>query len=368
MKKIGILTYHRVYNFGSLLQTYALQEYLKKKECEVEVIDYYPKRLRMRNTLFHVNPSWSQPITKRIVHLVPAVVARALGYLMMNTFLHKYVNLSKRSYLDEEELKKDLPEENVYLNGSDQVWNLDTADGVIDKVFFMEFIPESKNKAAYAGSFGKDCFSEDQLKEIGYFLKQYKIVSVRERTGLDILQKAGIEGGKWVLDPSFLLNKSEWMQIAKKVQIPEHYLLVYNLNRNPRINNLAVKIAKEKKLQIVNFAHSFCFIPGAKNVLYPTPNSFLYLFANADYVVTDSFHGTAFSINFNRQFICVPAPRFNSRLRSVLGLVGLEDRLLNDEDDFEIINRMIDYTKINYIIEKERNMSDEIINDILALA
>lgn len=91
------------------------------------------------------------------------------------------------------------------------------------------------------------------------------------------------------------------------------------------------------------------------------------MFANADYVVTDSFHGTAFSINFNRQFICIPAPRFNSRLESILELVGLEERLLWEQDDFEIINRKIDYSKINPVIECERRKSDKFIQEILRL-
>lgn len=367
MKKIDILTYHRVYNFGSLLQTYALQEYLKSMDCDVEVIDYYPKRLRMKNTLFHVNPRWKKPFIKMIIHLIPAIVARLLGYNMMNRFLHRFINLSPKSYLDEQELKADLPKADIYLNGSDQIWNIDTADGEVDKVFFMEFIPNNSVKAAYAGSFGKDNFPDDKIREIGKCLSKYKKISVREKSGLKVLEAAGINSGEWVLDPSFLLTQEDWLKIAKKIQIPQHYLLVYNLNRNPRINNLAIKIAKEKGLEIVNFAHSFSMIKGAKNIIYPTPNSFIYLFSNAEYVVTDSFHGTAFSINFNRQFICIPAPRFNSRLESVLGLVGLEERLLGDSDDFMIIDKKIDYERVNQIIEIERAHSNAFLKQVIEL-
>ena len=365
MKKIDILTYHRVYNFGSLLQTYALQEYLRKRNCKVEVIDYYPKRLRMKNTLFHVNPKWSKPFFKMIIHLIPAVIARLLGYHMMNRFLYKYVALTERTYFDEADLKSNLPKADIYLNGSDQIWNLDTADGEVDKVFFMAFLPDNAMKAAYAGSFGKDSFSTEDIKEIGKYLSRYSKVSVREKSGLQILKEAGIEDGEWVLDPSFLLNKDEWLKIASPMRLPEHYVLVYNLNRNPRISNLAIRIAKEKKLPIVNFAHSFCFIKGAKNLIYPTPNTFIYLFAHADYVVTDSFHGTAFSINFNRQFICIPAPRFNSRLESVLELAGLSERLLWENDDFSIINKEISYESINKTLKEEREHSDKFITEII---
>ena len=135
MKKIGILTYHRVFNFGSLLQTYALQKYLEDKGQDAEVIDYYPERLQKKRLLFHVNPKWSHPVWKRIMHLIPAVITRLLGYHMMDTFLGKYVKLTKKVYETEEDLEADLPIYDIYLNGSDQVWNVETADGLVDKVF-----------------------------------------------------------------------------------------------------------------------------------------------------------------------------------------------------------------------------------------
>ncbi|MDO4338411.1 MAG: polysaccharide pyruvyl transferase family protein [Eubacteriales bacterium] len=367
MKKIGILTYHRVYNFGSLLQTYALQHYLQMKGENVEVIDYYPERLRMKKMLFHVNPKWRTPWIKMIVHLVPAVVSRLLGYLMMNSFLKKYIIMTKSCYKDDVELSKDLPDYDIYMNGSDQVWNIDTAGGVVDKVFFMAFLGEDKVKTAYAGSFGKDDFTAEQLSEIGKYLGEYKSISVRENSGLSVLEKAGITNGQWVLDPTFLLTPIEWKKIAVPMNLPKKYLLVYNLNRNPRINALAQEIAEKRNLEIVNFAHSFSFISGAKNVIYPTPNKFVTMFANADYVVTDSFHGTAFSINFGRQFICIPAPRFNSRLESVLSLVGLEKRLLGEKNDFTVIDEVIDYSAISSILTTERSAADNFIEKILAL-
>lgn len=367
MKKIGILTYHRVFNFGSLLQTYALQHYLEGKSCNVEVIDYYPSRLQKKELLFHVNPKWRKPFYKMVAHLIPAVISRLLGYKMMDDFLKNYVKLTDKTYETADDLSKNVPVEDIYMNGSDQIWNVDTAGGTVDEVFFMNFLSDNAVRTAYAGSFGKDDFNEDDIKKIGKRLEKYRAISVREKSGLSILEKAGIENGKWVLDPTFLLKADEWLKIAKSVRLPEHYVLVYNLNRNPRITELAVKIAGQKNIPIVNFAHSFVFIKGAKNIVYPTPNSFITMFANADYVVTDSFHGTAFSINFNRQFICIPAPRFNSRLESILELVGLEERLLWEQDDFEIINRKIDYSKINSVIECERRKSDKFIQEILRL-
>lgn len=353
-KKIGILTYHRVSNFGSLLQTYALQQYLIKKGNEVEVIDYYPERLRMKRLLFHVSPNWSRPFLRMTAHLIPAVISRLLGYHMMNRFLHKYIKLTEKSFASEDELLANLPQADIYMNGSDQIWNLDTSDGKTDRVFFMAFLSKKKIRTAYAGSFGKDDFSEEELTEIKKYLSDYKSISVRENTGLDILRRIGIDNGVWVLDPVFLLKKEEWLQIVPRMKLPHNYLLVYNLNRNPKISEMAQKIAKDRNLDIVNFAHSFLFIKGAKNIIYPTPNSFIALFANAGYVITDSFHGTAFSINFNKQFVCIPAPRFNSRLESVLSLFGLRERLIYDWEDYKRLETEIDYMAVNRILETER--------------
>ena len=367
MKKIGILTYHRVFNFGSLLQTYALQHYLEKMNYDVEVIDYYPTRLQKKELLFHVSPKWRKPFYKMIVHLIPAVLSRLLGYRMMDNFLRKYIHLTDKTYENSTELSIDTPQEDIYMNGSDQIWNVDTAGGEVDDVFFMDFLPEEAVRTAYAGSFGKDDFTDESIEKIAQCLKKYRAISVRERSGLDILKKAGIKNGQWVLDPTFLLKPEEWKDIASDIKLPKQYVLVYNLNRNPRITNLAIKIAKEKNIPIVNFAHSFVFIKGAKNVVYPTPNTFVTMFANASYVVTDSFHGTAFSINFNRQFICVPAPRFNSRLESILGLVGLNERLLGETDDFDIISKPIDYEAVNLIVSKERTKSYEFLKQLTEL-
>ncbi len=363
MKSIAILTYHRVFNFGSLLQTYALQHYIESTGNEALVIDYYPERLRKSRLLFHVNPGWSKPFVRKVTHLVPAVISRLLGYRMMDTFLSKYVRMTEKSFIDEDELRENLPDADVYLNGSDQIWNVDTSDGEVDKVFFMGFLLEGKTKAAYAGSFGKDDFSEESLTQIGRLLSQYDCISVREKSGLDVLEKAGVKGGEWVLDPTFLLTPDEWLKIAKPVKLPERYLLVYNLNRNLEITRAAELIAKEKNLKIVNFAHSFVFINGAKNIIYPTPNTFITLFANADYVVTDSFHGTAFSINFNRQFVCIPAPRFNSRLESILGLFNIDDRLVRDGNYEKAMNSQIDYTAVNKILGSDREKSYRFIKE-----
>ena len=259
MKNIGILTYHRVFNFGSLLQTYALQHYLEKMHCNVEVIDYYPDRLKKKKLLFYVNPNWRNPFYKRIVYLIPAVITRLFGYKMMDDFLKKYIKLTPDSYERVDDLIANLPKEDIYMNGSDQIWNVDTADGVIDDVFFMKFLPDDAIKTAYAGSFGKDDFRESDIKKIGECLNKYKAVSVREKSGLLVLEKAGIKNGKWVLDPTFLLNMSEWLEIGAEIKLPKRYVLVYNLNRNPRITNLAKRIAAKKSLPIVNFAHSFVF-------------------------------------------------------------------------------------------------------------
>ena len=248
MKKIGILTYHRVFNFGSLLQTYALQHYLEGKSCNVEVIDYYPSRLQKKELLFHVNPKWRKPFYKMVAHLIPAVISRLLGYKMMDDFLKNYVKLTDKTYETADDLSKNVPVEDIYMNGSDQIWNVDTAGGTVDEVFFMNFLSDNAVRTAYAGSFGKDDFNEDDIKKIGERLEKYRAISVREKSGLSILEKAGIENGKWVLDPTFLLKADEWLKIAKSVRLPEHYVLVYNLNRNPRITELAVKIAGQKNI------------------------------------------------------------------------------------------------------------------------
>lgn len=361
--KVGIITLHNVTNFGSMLQTYATQYIIEKLGYKAEIIDFVPEGLTLYRALFPKNEqrSWFS----KCIRFLPKLLCNSIQYVILNKFLTKYIHLSDIKYSSYEQLLENPPKADIYMSGSDQIWNTQNSNKENDlNAYYLQFAPKDKRKIAYAGSFGRKSFSAEMRHKIQKFLQEYDMVSVRESYGLEILKTVGIDNGVHVLDPTLLLNRNEWGNFIRPVR-EKKYLFVYNLNRNPVIKKYAQIIANEKQLAIVNFSDTFEFIKGAKNRLINGPEDFVSYIAHAEYVITDSFHGTAFSINFNKQFVCVRAPKYNSRLESILNLVGLNERLFKSEIDLEIANKAIIYSKINKIIDENRRISIDYLRNAL---
>ncbi|MBE5756513.1 MAG: polysaccharide pyruvyl transferase family protein [Clostridiales bacterium] len=350
--KIELITLHRVTNFGSLLQTYATQTFLNKEGYDVEVIDFVPEGLSFKRAIF---PKAKTSLLKKLIKILPLIIVNSVQYKMVNRFLKRHINLTQKRYKCYGDLLKEKPIADVYMTGSDQVWNTQNNNPPEDlKAYYLQFIGAENKKIAYAGSFGKIDFFEEEKLLIGKWLKDYNAISVREDSALTTLENLGIYNGVHVADPTLLLTAEDWKAFSKKEPPKEKYLFIYNLNRNKLLEKVAIEIAKQKNLKVINFADSLEFVKGAKNRLCNTPMDFLNYISNADFVVTDSFHGTAFSLNFKKQFISIPAPKYNSRLESILRKVNLiEKRYLNDFDAcIKASNENIDYTEITPILDE----------------
>ena len=358
MKRVEIITLHRITNFGSLLQTYATQEVVKRLGYDTEVIDYVPDGITFKRGCF---PKNNTPLLKKLVKLGPLFVCNLIQYNIVDNFLNRHITTTPKRYGKYSDLISDVPQADIYLSGSDQVWNTQNNNPKNDiKAYYLQFSPKGKKRIAFAGSFGKTEFSDEESKEISNYISQYNAVSVREDTALATLEQHGRKDGVHVLDPTMLLTPQEWQKLFQDRKQPEKgYVFVYNLNRNGLIKEIAKAIADKKGLKIINFADTFDFISGAQNRLFNTPYDFLNYLSNADYVVTDSFHGTAFSINFNKQFITVKAPKYNSRIESILRQTGLvESRFVSSVDQaLQTINNDIDYKTVNQIVDEARNKS-----------
>lgn len=358
--KIELITLHRVTNFGSLLQTYASQYILQKDGNTVEVIDFIPEGLQFKRALF---PKGARTI-KCILKLLPNLVVNAFQYLMVDQFLRKNINVTSRKYYKYQDLLDSTPVADIYVSGSDQLWNTQNNNPFDDlKAYYLQFTPEGKKRIAISGSFGRYDFSNKEKEYIKEWLSKYDAISVREEQGVKFIESLGLENAVHVLDPTLLLTKIEWNSFVSRKPPKQKYVFVYNLNRNKTVESIATAIAKEKGLNIINFADTFEFINGARNLLFNKPEDLVYYINYADYVVTDSFHGTAFSINLNTPFFTVPAPRFNSRLISILECVGLKnDRYVENKETALInINKSIEWEKINSILSFEREKTKKFI-------
>ncbi len=257
-----------------------------------------------------------------------------------------------------------------FLVGSDQVWNYGISKN-FGKSFYLNFVNDDKKKIAYAASFGHsiDFAPEAERWTISNLMKQFDAISVREKSGVDLCKNIYGVKATHVLDPVFLINQNIYMNLAErsKRSIKDPYILAYILDVTPEKKELILHVSKKLGLKLVvlldGFAEHFKVnkaILGMDDCVQLNVDVYdwLYCFCNASYIVTDSFHGTSFSILLNKQFLSIPNKRRGyTRFESILNTFELKDRLINNPAE-EIIkdtySRMVDYNKINKIIDSER--------------
>ena len=367
-KKVGLITLHRVVNYGSVLQTYALQEKIKNMGYECKVIDYYPERFtplgmlkRIKNKGERFRKSFLIRNAARAI-IIPSYIIR---FNMFFSFLDKYINLSPKVYKSEEEINKEKFNYDIYCTGSDQVWNCGWNEK-FDSPYYLSFAPNNKRKISYAASFGKSKLDKNEIEETKKMLLRYDSISLREKSGVEIVENLGIKNSVNVLDPTLLLNGDDWRKISSSKYKNDKYILVYNLNRNKKIDNYARNLSKKTGLKVRFLSYQLHeFYKSGKISCNPKVEDFLSLIDNAEYVITDSFHATAFSLNFNTPFIIVYPGKYSTRLQSILEIVGLTNRVAKDENDMDIIRNKIDFDLVNKKISEERAKSNNWLESAL---
>lgn len=358
MKRVSIITIIDNNNFGTFLQAFALCKKLEDLGRKPELVDYCRPHMTMWSSYFTEVKKLSNPL-KWISRLLTTLASANL-HRKDRWFIKKY--LSKRSYSSYEQLVEHPPFADVYMTGSDQVWNSIHNRG-LDKSFFLDYAPHGAHKVAYAASVGMPSFQEWEKAETLQLLQDYDAITLREESSVDLLSDLGLDRSKLaaVIDPTLLLTKEEWkQQISDKRIHDEKYVLVYSVEekkQNTIIGKIAQRIAKERGLKVVGvyYGTSYSAIPGCDyNHYRATPDVFLNLMYYADFVVVSSFHGTVFSINFQKEFITVTPNRFNSRVNDILKLTGLESRLVKDIDTFCWNSEPINFNMVNGALMNER--------------
>lgn len=366
--KVALITILDNTNFGTYLQALASGLVLKDLGCEVEVVNYVRPSMTQRGMSRAIleDRGFLRWLNRR--RSIPASIE--LREKDVN-FLRNYLKLTRR-YGSFDDLLHNPPIADVYITGSDQVWNSYYNRG-IDKAFFLEFAPKGKKRLAYAASIGMDKFPTDEVEEVYSYLMKYSAISVREIGAKTLLENLNINS-TLVLDPTLLLDHKSWNNIANKYNTlisQEPYLLVYTVEKkreNKLIERYSKEIATRRKLKICQVSYG-----AKKNMLkmadlkysYATPEIFLSLMLNASFVIVSSFHGTAFSVNFNKQFLTVSPENFNSRIDSLLGILGLQNRIICNES-YNIDNLIdIDYNDVNSKLRNERKTSIEFLKQVL---
>lgn len=367
-KKVEVITLHRIVNYGSVLQAYATQKVLEKKGCEVEFIDYYPERMhmfgmlkRIKNKSNKLGKSFLLRTIARIV-MLPSYIKR---FYVFKKFIKNNLNMSTITYQNEQQLRKNPPIADYYCTGSDQVWNAGWNEK-IDTPFFLDFETNGKKCFSYAASFGKSKLEDWEKEGTKKLLSKYSYLSMREKSGVEIVNDLGFNNAINVLDPTLLLNKEDWGKLASNKYKNQKYIFVYNLNRNDKIDKYAEKLAKAKKLKIYYVSYAFHeFYKRGKMKCNVRVEDFLALIKNAEYVITDSFHATAFSINFNTQFMIVFPEKYSTRVENILKITGLESRIVRDYNDISLADEKIEFSLANLKLKEERGMANNYIEKII---
>ena len=328
----------------------------------MEIIDYKPPYLSGHYNLWAVNnPVYDKPFVKLAYLLakLPERIRSLKRKRAFDQFTRQYLKLTKR-YNSYEELLADVPEADVYIAGSDQIWNTLFQNGR-DKAFYLAFAPKDKMKISYAASFSTPDIKEEYRSFVGSMLAGLDWVSVREKDSLPLLASIGRSDGVAVCDPVFLLSKDEWERLLPKDKsFDSNYLLVYDTEGSEQLKDIAIGIASEKHLAIWNVS-AFKFGYAEKNFSDDGPMKFVSLIRGASYVVSNSFHATAFALIYEKDFCVIKrSENINSRMECLLKDYRLSDRIL--ATDFESVLNPIDYNVVRAIIQKDVHKSKHFLD------
>lgn len=361
--KIGILTFHRAKNYGAILQCYAFATYLEKKGHLVEVIDYFPSYFKAENSVFpfqkfkycNINGKINTLLT--FIFAFPKILKRNKGF---NSFLARYITLSSERY---DEYSTEIIDYDIIFVGSDQVWNREISGG-IDCFFTGQFSHGNAVLAAYAASTILNYGRKDEDQYYCCVLNNFNFVSVREKSICDYLNGLNLKRCEQVLDPVLLLSREQWDALSIKPR-ERNYLLLYMVKEDQRAYQIAKKIAASKSLELIMIAPKVKVYRKGKCHETLSPRAFVGYFACADYVVSTSFHGTAFAIKMERQFSTVLlGNQVDERSRDLLTTLGIQDRLVSVERDY-VENSIVDYNNVRNCFSKLLTQSESYINSVL---
>ena len=385
MKKVGIITIVNVNNYGAELQAFATFRKLQLMGYNAEIINYlYYKDWRYIDSKMSRSFN-SMSIKGKIIYFAKYRVASfVLNKILplickdvkqrianFNSF-HQHNTRFSKLYKSMKDLYTDTPIYDVYMVGSDQVWNPNASSSI--EPYFLTFAPHSALTVSYASSFGVSKIENNSIaNRIKLGLSSIKTISVRESSGVNLVKELTGRTAQLVCDPTLLLNKSEWTMFMKPVSnMPQRYVLIYQLSESDAIVKLATRIGKQEQIPVYRICKRAFKVKkdkGVVNILNAGPSEFLSLITNASFIITNSFHGTAFSINFDVPFYTVVSAKKknNNRMESLLDYVGLGIRIVKDDVDITnlpIVGYDVNATQLK--LKSFRLESEKFLEDALA--
>ena len=368
MMRIGIITFHRANNYGAVLQAWALSKWLFNRRIKAEIIDYHTEFVYRYYRLFRTFRYKTKPYSfftdcirfteewKRKRHF--------------SDFRRKALSVSREVFHSNAELKTIGDAYDYYICGSDQIWNPRITMG-LDPAYFLDFVTRNEKKISYAPSIAVDSLTDNQIISIIDYISDFHAISVREKQAIEMLQPYCAKTIDQVCDPVFLLSTADYAEIERNISIKSPYIFLYIVGSAD--DNLAIiqeveKTAKKvgiKLYYIIDGGTTFIKIHG-KNVYGCRPGEFISYVKNARYVISNSFHATAFSIIYKTQFISFVKAGTGSRIINLLAEFGLENRICyNSNKLYDLISQEIDYSLVIGKVNKSRRESEQFLESAI---
>ncbi len=354
MKTVDIVTYCEWNSYGSILQAWALKHFLTSAGCDVnhirlntissEAVKLYFKGKNLKNLLINADRFFNRKNLQRRFDLTTKFFSENFNFI---------------KYKDYEQLKNSPPIADAYIAGSDQIWNPNS----MTPFFYLDFVSDTTKKLSYAASMGVSKIPEHRKNDWYNAVRSFQYVSVRENEVKQIIQSE-IDKDVYVhIDPTFLVDKDDWRAIEKPYSIKQPYILVYALYWDKKFNTQLKELHRKTGLPIIAISSQLQQVYSQRKLYDVSVQEFLWLFDNASYIVTSSFHGVAFSIIFEKKFSVVINPQKPSRLNAVLDTFEIENIAIERLHD----NNGHDYKKVRAIILNEREKSDEYLRRGISL-
>ena len=349
-------------NTGTYLQALALSKKIEDTKNKPVIIDYCRRHEKWHHKLWESLTNPRKPLYRKLL---------TIGNITLYTLIRrrlKHIIASSCKIMPVNQVLTKIDSSSILMTGSDQVWNNKYNRG-IDDIYYLKFAQSSNKRVSYAASIGQDVLTPEEKHDMFSALKPYRMVSVREENAVSQLNEIGINAVQ-VLDPTLLLKHSEWLKTIprSKFKKTEPYLLIYSVewDKNSDLSNIAKQIADEKGLKVYAFStdRKLSNLKCDRFFSFGTPQLFIDLFTQADFIIISSFHGTAFSINFNKQFLAVLPDKFGSRSHSLLNLFGLSNRVYDGHTP--VWRDVIEYSAVNKKLETERAQSLHVLDRLVS--
>lgn len=360
MKRIGLITTSHAINYGAVLQAFSLKKAIEENTCsKVDIINYGGDEKVFGRKLYRENTCIKDVLINSLCFMkIKYKRNRKKLISLFDDFKIEYLGINENLIKSEEELKK-IDAYDTYVCGSDQVWNVKLFN---DDVFFLSFVKDKYRKVAFAVSIS-DHLSIEEKQSIVSKVKDFKAISIREKEDaeeLALLLNRKVEN---IMDPVFLHSRLQWenlLQIKNNNEC-EAYIFVFFISHSKTDQRIVNKIRKNRKVKVLNL-HPIEYIKGDEILRVCSPQEFVKLIRNSTAVITDSFHCTAFSIIFNKEFYNIKRATRNNRIENLYYKLGIDSRFINEDG---IALKEIEYERVNKLIENEAKLGiDYIVKNI----